>query len=151
MSELRVPSVQHLARNWRSDPGLIARVLVRLVMNPPRFNYNPLYSAVRDLLVLGVPHDQVVEGIRRIKRAGVRKNLLEVLPLIRDHFAGVALISIRQSISAITQSVAGHRKNLVEIPLAVLLRRQSSRRVRIVSGAPFRYRTGHAKTSRFCA
>jgi hypothetical protein len=91
---------------------------------------------VRDLLVLGVPHDQVVEGIRRIKRAGVRKNLLEVLPLIRDHFAGVALISIRQSISAITQSVAGHRKNLVEIPLAVLLRRQSSRRVRIVSGAP---------------
>jgi hypothetical protein len=55
MSELRVPSLQHLARNWRSDPGLIARVLVRLVMNPPRFNYNPLYSAVRDLLVLVCP------------------------------------------------------------------------------------------------
>jgi hypothetical protein len=90
MSELRVPSVQHLARNWRSDPALIARILVRLVVNPPRFNYNPLYSAVRDLLVLGVPYDQVVEGIRRIKRVNVRKNLLEVLPLIRDHFAGVA-------------------------------------------------------------
>jgi hypothetical protein len=90
MLELRVPSVQHLARNWRSDPALIARILVRLVRNPPRFNYNPLYSAVRDLLVLGTPYDQVVEGIRRIKRVRVRKNLLEVLPLIRDHFVGVA-------------------------------------------------------------
>ena len=42
---------------------MIAEVLVRLVQNPPRFNYNPLYLAVRDLLVLGVPYEQVVEGI----------------------------------------------------------------------------------------
>jgi len=90
MAELRVPSVQHLARNWRNNPAVIARILVRLVLNPPRFSYNPLYSAVRDLLVLGVPYDQVVEGIRRIKRESVRENLLGVLPLIRDHFAGVA-------------------------------------------------------------
>jgi hypothetical protein len=90
MAELRIPSVQHLARNWRSDPNKIARALVNLALNPPRFNYNPLYSAVRDILVLGVPYDQVVEGIRRIKREKVRVNLLEVLPLIRDHFANVS-------------------------------------------------------------
>jgi hypothetical protein len=90
MAELRVPSVQHLARNWRDDPAVIARILVRLAINPPRFSYNPLYSAVRDLLVLGVPYDQIVEGIRRIKRESVRNNLLGVLPLIRDHFAGVS-------------------------------------------------------------
>ena len=63
MPDLRVPSIQHLARNWRDDPIVIAEVLVRLVQNPPRFNYNPLYLAVRDLLVLGVPYEQVVEGI----------------------------------------------------------------------------------------
>lgn len=90
MAELRIPSVQHLARNWRSDPITIARTLVGLALNPPRFNYNPLYSAVRDLLVLGVPYNQVVEGIRRIKREKVRENLLGVLPLIRDHFAGIS-------------------------------------------------------------
>lgn len=90
MAELRVPSVQHLARNWRNDANAIARALVRLALDPPRFSYNPLYSAVRDLLVLGVPYDQVVEGIRRIKRESVRSNLLGVLPLIRDHFADVA-------------------------------------------------------------
>jgi hypothetical protein len=90
MAELRVPSVQHLARNWRADPVTIARLLVRLAINPPRFNYNPLYGAVRDLLVLAVPYHQVEEGIRRISRAGVRENLLSVMPLIRDHFAGVS-------------------------------------------------------------
>lgn len=89
MPKLRVPSLQHLARNWRANPAIIARILVRLVLDPPRFSYNPLYSAVRDLLVLGVPYDQVVEGIRRIKRESVRNNLLGVLPLIRDHFAGI--------------------------------------------------------------
>lgn len=90
MAELRIPSVQHLARNWRDSPETIARALVRLALNPPRFNYNPLYSAVRDLLVLNVPYEQVVEGIRRIKRERVRENLLGVLPLIRNHFEGVA-------------------------------------------------------------
>lgn len=91
MAELKVPSLQHLARNWRDDPVRIKKVLVRLATNPPIFNYNPLFFAVRDLLVLHVPYDQVVEGIRRgVKREGVRNNLLGVLPLIRDHFAGIA-------------------------------------------------------------
>lgn len=90
MTDLRVPSIQHLARHWRNDPAAIAQILVNLALNPPRFNYNPLYSAVRDLLVLGVPYDQVVEGIRTIKRESVRSNLLNVLPIIRDRFSGVS-------------------------------------------------------------
>lgn len=45
---------------------------------------------MRDLLVLGAPYEQVVEGIRRIKRESVRSNLLGVLPLIRNHFSGVS-------------------------------------------------------------
>lgn len=89
MADLRVPSVQHLARNWRNSPAAIAKALVKLAIDPPRFSYSPLYGAVRDLLVLGIPYDQVVEGIRRIKREKVRENLLGVLPLIRDHFSGI--------------------------------------------------------------
>jgi hypothetical protein len=77
---------QHLARNWRNDPAGIARLLVRLAKHPPHFNYNPLYGAVRDLLVLAVPYDQVIEGIRRTRRESVRTNLVGVLSLIRDHF-----------------------------------------------------------------
>jgi hypothetical protein len=90
MPGLRVPSVQHLSRNWRDDPKAIARELVQLAQNPPQFNYNPLYSAIRDLLILRVPYEQVCDGIRRIKRATVRENLLGVMPLIRDYFAGVS-------------------------------------------------------------
>jgi hypothetical protein len=91
MAELKVPSLQHLARNWRDNPLRVQRVLVRLAQHPPRFNYNALFNAVRDLLVLHVPYEQIEEGIRRgEKRPTVRENLLQVLPLIRDHFAGLA-------------------------------------------------------------
>ena len=91
MPELKVPSLQHLARNWRDNPVRVKNILVRLATNPPRFNYNPLFAAVTDLFVLHVPYDQVVEGIKRgVKREAVRENLLGVLPLIRDHFAGVS-------------------------------------------------------------
>jgi hypothetical protein len=91
VSKLKVPSVQHLARNWRNTPERTCRKLVSLVENPPIFNYNALFAAVRDMLVFNQPYDEIVEGIRRgIKRADVRENLLGVLPLIRDHFASVA-------------------------------------------------------------
>jgi hypothetical protein len=76
MADLRIPSVQHLARNWRGEPAIIARALVRLALNPPRFNYNPLYGAVRDMLVLGIPYDDVVKGIQKIKRGKYGKTYL---------------------------------------------------------------------------
>jgi hypothetical protein len=91
VSKLKVPSVQHLARNWRNTPERTCRKLVSLVENPPIFNYNALFAAVRGMLVFNQPYDEIVEGIRRgIKRADVRENLLGVLPLIRGHFASVA-------------------------------------------------------------
>jgi hypothetical protein len=90
MSYLKVPSLQHLARNWRSDPHQIKRLLVSLVENGPTFNYNPLFVAVRDMLVFGQPYSEIIEGIRRgVKRADVRDNLLNVMPLIRDYFDGI--------------------------------------------------------------
>lgn len=91
MSGVKVPSVQHLSRNWHHDPKVIQKRLVNLARRPPHFNYHPLYGAIRDLLLLGVPYEQVAEGIRRgVKRKDVRENLLGVLPFIRDHFEGVA-------------------------------------------------------------
>ena len=91
MSKLKVPSVQHLARNWRNTPERTCRKLVSLAENPPIFNYNALFAAVRDMLVFNQPYNEIIEGIcRGIKRVDVRENLLGVLPLIRDHFASVA-------------------------------------------------------------
>jgi hypothetical protein len=91
MAKLRVPSLQHLARNWRRDPQQIKVRLIALAENGPTFNYDPLFGAVRDILVFGQPYDEIVEGIRRgITRADVRENLLSVLPLIRKHFDGIS-------------------------------------------------------------
>ena len=87
MAALKVPSLQHLARNWRSDPDGVRRALVALATNSPTFSYNALHGATRDLLVFGLPVEQVAEGIRRkVKRKDVRENLLGVLPLIDQHF-----------------------------------------------------------------
>ena len=91
MARLKVPSLQHLARNWHDDPARVRRVLVHLAQNSPTFNYNPLFGAVQDMLVFAQPYDEIVEGIRRgVRRDDVRENFLGVLPLIRDHFDGVA-------------------------------------------------------------
>jgi hypothetical protein len=90
MSKLKVPSLQHLARNWRSDPQRVKRALVELVRNSPTFSYDALFGAVRDMLVLGVPYEQIEKGIKRIKREDLRDNLLSVLPLIHKHFSDIA-------------------------------------------------------------
>lgn len=91
MAKLKVPSVQHLARNWQSTPERTCKKLVTLANSPPTFNYNSLFLAARDMLVFNQPYDEIVEGIRRaVMRADVRQNLLGVLPLIRDHFASVS-------------------------------------------------------------
>ena len=91
MINLKIPSLQHLARNWRSDPLQVSRLLVRVAQNSPNFNCDPLFSAVKDMLVFSHPYGQIVEGMRRgIRRPDVLKNYLGVLPLIRDHFDGIA-------------------------------------------------------------
>ncbi|MGE0768923.1 MAG: hypothetical protein AB7L90_20975 [Hyphomicrobiaceae bacterium] len=90
MAKLKVPSLQHLARNLRDTPDAVSKKLIAVALNPPQFSYEPLFGAVRDMLVLGVPFEQVAEGIRRgEKRPMVRATLLEVLPMLRDHFAGI--------------------------------------------------------------
>ena len=86
---LKVPSAQHLGRNWREDPNRIAKLLVNLFENSPTFNYNPIYSAIGDMLKLGVPYEDVIRGIKQsVKREVVRNNFLEILELARSHFEG---------------------------------------------------------------
>lgn len=92
MSKLKVPSLQHLARIWRSDPVAIKKVLVGLTKHGPTFSYEPLHALVRDMLLFNTPYEQIVTGINRsIKRPDVRENFLSLLPLIREHFDGVPI------------------------------------------------------------
>jgi hypothetical protein len=90
MAALKVPSLQHLARNWKESPHLVQRKLVELAHNSPSFNYDPLFGVVEDMLIFKQPYEQIVEGIKRaIGRPGVRDNFLGVLPLLRDHFENI--------------------------------------------------------------
>jgi len=90
MAKLRVPSVQHLARQWHESPKKIEDELVKMAMNPPAFNYNALNDVARDSLLFKVPEDQIIKGIKeKEKRERVQKILLEVVPLLHEHFSSV--------------------------------------------------------------
>ena len=87
MEKLKVPSLQHLSRNWCESPEKVSQKLIGLVEHPPTFSYAILYDLVRDLVVLNQPVDAVMEGVRRkVKRPDVRDNFLEILPLISRYF-----------------------------------------------------------------
>jgi len=91
MAKLNIPSLQHLARNWKDTPAKVCRELVKVAQHPPIMSYRPLYGAIRDMLVFKTPYEDIVKGIQRhVKREEDRKALLGVLPLIRDHFIQVA-------------------------------------------------------------
>ncbi|MCU7943991.1 MAG: hypothetical protein KZQ87_15030 [Candidatus Thiodiazotropha sp. (ex Cardiolucina cf. quadrata)] len=90
MAKLRVPSVQHLARHWYDSPKKIEDEFVKMAMNPPTFNYNALNDIARDSLLYKVPEDQIIKGIKeKEKRKRVQKILLEVVPLLHEHFSRV--------------------------------------------------------------
>ncbi|MES9973644.1 hypothetical protein [Candidatus Thiodiazotropha sp. LNASS1] len=90
MAKLRVPSIQHLARNWYDSPKKIEDEFVKLVMNPPSFNYNALNDVARDSLLFKVPEEQIAKGIReKEKRKRVQKILLEVVPLLHGYFSNI--------------------------------------------------------------
>tara|TARA_R100000365_G_C2737896_1_gene66939 strand:+ start:925 stop:1263 length:339 start_codon:yes stop_codon:yes gene_type:complete len=42
------------------------------------------------MLILNANYEDIVKGVSREKRDSVRKNLIEVLPLLKSHFEGVA-------------------------------------------------------------
>lgn len=87
---VKVPSLQHMARNWADTPTGVRKKLVRLANSPPQFSYEPLFAAVRDMLVFRVTHEEVIEGIKRAeKRKWVQDLLIEALPLIGEHFSAV--------------------------------------------------------------
>lgn len=91
MKMVKVPSLQHLSRNWHPDPIRVKDELLKLVYSAPTFSYAVLYDLVRDLVVLKVPYDQVEAAVRsRVKRDNVRENYLALLPMISDYFEGVS-------------------------------------------------------------
>lgn len=90
MKPLRVPSLQHMARNAALVTPPIVRALVALVLRSPTFSYSPIMSAVRDMLIFKQPYEQIEAGFRRsVKRPLLLENYLSLLPLVRDYFSSI--------------------------------------------------------------
>ncbi|WP_062357456.1 hypothetical protein [Pseudoxanthomonas mexicana] len=87
--QLKVPSLQHMARIWRPDAEAIKKVLIRLATHGPSFSYAPLFKIVHEMLVFKTPYEVSLEAVQRIAREDVRKNFLGIMPLINDYFSQV--------------------------------------------------------------
>ena len=48
MAKLKVPSLQHLAHNWRETPEGVSKKLVSVAVHPPQFSYEPLFMPTED-------------------------------------------------------------------------------------------------------
>jgi len=88
MPKLSTPSIQHLSRQIEETSELIERNLLRLALNPPIFNYNPMYGLTHDVLAYKQPLADLEKGIRdQVKIAKVRDNFLSLAPHIHKYFA----------------------------------------------------------------
>jgi hypothetical protein len=91
MPKLSTPSIQHLARQIQPTAEQIERNLIRLALNPPAFNYNPLYGLTHDALAYKQPLEQLEKGIvERVKIGKVRENFLSLAPLIHGYFVPIS-------------------------------------------------------------
>jgi hypothetical protein len=96
VKKIRIPSLQHLCRNWSPDPKIIQKNLIELVDSPPNFSYTPLRKAAFDILLYRQPIDEIMKGLqRKEKRENVLKNFREVLILMESHFAAVRPIYVQ--------------------------------------------------------
>ncbi len=90
MTKLRIPTLQHLARNWEDTPEKVEKALLEVVNSTPPFNYNILNTLVFDHLKLNVARDELKTAILlKEKRESVRKNFLEVLAFFCSHFEDI--------------------------------------------------------------
>ena len=88
MPQLRVPSLQHLARNILPTAEQIEKKLIAVALNPPYFNYNILYGLAYDALAYGQPLDEIERGIRRrVANEEVRNIYLSISPLLHGHLS----------------------------------------------------------------
>jgi hypothetical protein len=87
---IRVPTLQHMARIWSPDPDRISRQLLENAYKPPPFSCDCLNVAARDIVMLGLAYEQVVEFVRRSEpRKPFQGFLLEAVPLLYGYLTGL--------------------------------------------------------------
>ena len=90
MKKIKLPSLQHVARQWAPTPEKVAKNLERLALASPPFSYEPLYHLVRGMLVLDDPLAQVCHAVQARKlHPHAKRNYLELLPMVSEHFSAV--------------------------------------------------------------
>lgn len=90
MKKIKLPSIQHVARQWAPTPEKVAKNLENLALSAPPFSYEPMYQFVRGMLVMGDPVEQVCKVVEESRlHPTARRNFVELLPMVAQYFSGV--------------------------------------------------------------
>lgn len=117
MGKVKVPSIQHAAAIWDSQPSRIAKRLLNLAQNSPPFSYANLYKLTCDLLSRSVPYEQVRASASMVKPMLARQNYLDILPLLKAYADSIGPATVVEVIPR-HYSIGRDLRALVNPPLA---------------------------------
>lgn len=83
MAKIKVPSLQHLARNWHGDPTVVAKRLLAVANSPPPVSYEFMRRSILHVLRFGTSEEQLRESLLRSRMSEISiASNLELLPLL---------------------------------------------------------------------
>ncbi|GAB5450257.1 MAG: hypothetical protein Hals2KO_05850 [Halioglobus sp.] len=90
MKQIRVPTLQHLARNWNEDPLVISQNLLELIENPPPYSYSAMQSILLDLVFSRTDIDTAEKAMRRTEgRETFRDGCIQILKIASEYFTAL--------------------------------------------------------------
>jgi hypothetical protein len=117
MAKLKVPSVIHLARNWRSDEVGVKDALITLANGSPPFSYSQLLGMLRSMISVKSSLAEMDLLINRgVRHELARKSYLEIVPLLSSHFSALNTTFV-QEVSARAYPLSRHLRVPFEPPM----------------------------------
>jgi hypothetical protein len=117
MAKLKVPSVIHLARNWRPSEVGVKDALIALANSSPPFSYSPLLGMLRSMITVKSDLAEMELLINRgVRFELARKSYLEIAPLLSSHFSALSTTFV-QEVSARAYPLSRHLRVPFEPPM----------------------------------
>jgi len=117
MAKLKVPSVVHLARNWRPNEVGVKDALIALANSSPPFSYSPLLGMLRSMISVKSDLAEMELLINRgVQFELARKSYLEIAPLLSSHFSALNTTFV-QEVSARAYPLSRHLRVPFEPPM----------------------------------
>jgi hypothetical protein len=97
MAKLKIPSLQHVARNSYESPQKVAQELIKLGKSPPIFSYSQLLDLIPDILQFEFSADDMIRIVqKKVTQVAIRENFIEILRLLEPYVREIKPTLVRR-------------------------------------------------------